>query len=86
MILSHVSAIGILRNMRGFERALRKVRYPDTKKGILLCRPARADANLLQSVQQAVDALRQCATDSGDTRQVVDARRLDAAQSAEVRK
>src|SRR5205807_301493 len=44
MILSHVSAIGILRNMRGFERAMRKVRSSDTKKGILLCRlraPAR---------------------------------------------
>ena len=72
--------------MRGFERAMRKVRYPDTKKGNSTLPTARADANLPQSVQQAVDALRQCATDSGDMRQVVDARRLHAAQSAEVRK
>src|SRR5436309_2025199 len=43
-----------------------------------------AEANLRQSMQQAVDPLRQRATDAGNARQIVDARRLYTAQAAEV--
>src|SRR5437763_10374514 len=43
-----------------------------------------AEANLCQSMQQAVDPLGQRAADAGNARQIVDARRLYTAQAAEV--